>query len=148
MTPGRRLIAPLVLAALVCPLVGGCGARTATVSGRVTYQGKSVTNGSVLVYCSDKQIVRGNIDADGTYSIPNVPPGVSVVTVQSHARIPAGLRLHQDPPPSSGGPIPPAVEQADTQWVSIPQRYGFPEESGLRVVVEGGPVTFDIDLKP
>jgi hypothetical protein len=30
----------------------------------------------------------------------------------------------------------------------IPQRYAVPEESGLRVVVEDDPVTFDIDLKP
>jgi hypothetical protein len=146
MSSRHRFVAACVLVALAC--ASGCGSRTATVSGRVTYQGKPVANGSVIVYCSDKQIVRGNISADGTYSIPNVPPGTSVVTVQSHMRVPAGLRLHQSPPPSSGGPIPPTVDPADTDRIMIPQRYGFPEESGLVVMVEDGPVTFDIDLKP
>jgi hypothetical protein len=148
MSRRHRLIVMGVLAALVCSCAGGCASRTATVTGRVTYRGKPVTNGCVLVYCSDKQIARGNIGADGTYSIPNVPVGSSAVTVQSHARVPAGLRLPQNLPPSSGGPIAPIVEHTDTQRISIPQRYALPEESGLSVVVEDGPVTFDIDLKP
>ena len=143
-----RLVATSCLAALGCLFAAGCGSETATVSGRVTYQGKPVTNGSVIVYCSDKQIVRGNLGADGSYSIPNVPRGTSVVTVQTHARVPAGLRLQQNLPPSSGGPIAPTVEHSDTVRVSIPQRYALPEESGLSVVVDHGPVTFDIDLKP
>jgi hypothetical protein len=146
-----RFVAAGGLVALVCLFATGCGSKSATVTGRVTYNGKPVSNGSVIVYCSDKQIVRGNIAADGAYSIPNVPYGTSVVTVQSHARVPPGLRLQQSPPPSSGGPIPPTVEYTDTARVTIPQRYGLPEESGLGVVVDHGAVTFDIvlaDRKP
>lgn len=126
----------------------GCGSGTATISGRVTFQGKPVAGGSVIVYCSDKQIVRGIIGADGSYSIPNVPYGSAVVTVQAHSRLPQGLRLHQTVPPSSGGPIPPTADVNDTARVIVPQRYALPEESGLSVAVDRGQVTYDIDLKP
>jgi hypothetical protein len=101
-----------------------------------------------MLYCADKQIVRGNLGPDGTYAIPNVPRGPATVTVQSHARVPAGLRVAQQLPPSSGGPVLPGGGPADPEREPIPPRYAVPEESGLRVVVEGGPVTFDIDLKP
>jgi hypothetical protein len=148
MSRRHRIIVACLLATLACPLSGGCGSRTATVSGRVTFRGKPVNNGSVIVYCSDKQIVRGNLGTDGTYTIPNVPYGSSTVTVQSHSRVPAGLRMAQNLPPSSGGPVQPIVEHGDTLPVALPQKYSVPEESGLRVVVEDGPVTFDIDLKP
>jgi hypothetical protein len=126
----------------------GCDSNTSTLVGKVTYQGKPVVGGSVIVYCPDRQIVRSIIGTDGTYSIPNVPSGQAIVTVQAPARVPAGLRMKQSLPPSSGGPIPPTVEANDTARVLIPQRYALPEESGLSVVVDRGQVTYDIDLKP
>jgi len=129
-------------------LASGCGSSTSTVVGKVTYQGQPVSGGSVILYCPDKQIVRGIIGTDGTYSIPNVPGGIAVVTVQSPSRAPAGLRMQQSLPPSSGGPTPPTVAAHDTARVLIPQRYGLPEESGLSVVVDREQVTYDIDLKP
>jgi hypothetical protein len=134
--------------ALAGLLASGCGSNTSTVVGKVTYQGKPVAGGSVIVYCPDKQIVRSTIGTDGTYSIPNVPSGQAIVTVQSPARTPAGLRMKQSLPPSSGGPIPLTVEANDPARVLIPQRYALPEESGLSVVVDRGQVTYDIDLKP
>jgi hypothetical protein len=144
----NRAIAIGVVAALVCPGAAGCGTRTATVAGRVTYQNEPVANGSVVLYCSDQQIVRGNIAADGAYSIPNVPAGPAAVTVHAPARTPAGLQIKQDLPPVSGGPILPVGEHTAPAAITIPRRYALPEESGLRVVVEGGPVTYDIDLNP
>jgi hypothetical protein len=136
------------LIALAGLLASGCGANTSTLVGKVTYKGKPVVGGSVIVYCPDKQIVRGIIGPDGSYSIPNVPHGSAVVTVQSPARVPAGLRMKQTLPPSTGGPIPPTVDVNDTARVLIPQKYALPEESGLSVVVDRGQVTYDIDLKP
>jgi hypothetical protein len=136
------------LIALTALPAGGCGAGTSTVVGKVTYQGQPVNGGSVILYCPDKQIVRSIIGPDGSYSIPNVPCGSAVVTVQSPARVPAGLRMQQSLPPSSGGPTPPTVAAHDTARSLIPQRYGLPEESGLSVVVDREQVTYDIDLKP
>lgn len=135
------------LIALSGLLSSGCGSSTATVVGKVTYQGKPVSGGSVIVYCSDKQIARGIIAVDGTYSIPNVPYGSSVVTVQAPAQAPAGLRMQQTLPPSSGGPVPPTVPVNDPARIPIPLRYGVPEESGLSVAIDRASVTYDIDLK-
>ena len=121
--PFRSFAAPGAALALGCLFLTGCGSKTATVAGQVSYQGKPVTGGSVVFYCSDKQIVRGLIGTDGRYSIPNVPSGSAVVTVQSHAKLPEGFRLKQQLPPSTGGPVPPAVEASDTRKVSLPARY-------------------------
>ncbi len=145
----RPCVGIACLVALLGLFAGGCESKTSTVAGKVTYQGKPVAGGSVIVYCADKQIARGSIGADGTYTIPNVPFGSGTVTVQAPARVPDGLRIQQNTPPQSpGGPIPPTVEADDKRRVSIPQRYALPEESGLSVVVDRGQVTYDIDLKP
>lgn len=136
------------LAALLCLLAAGCGARTGTVAGRVTHLGRPVSGGSVVVYCSDKQIARGVLAADGTYTIPNVPHGVAAVTVQALPRVPVGLHEKQALPPMVNGPTPAAVERADPTKAGIPLRYALPEESGLSVVIDRGTVTYDIDLKP
>jgi hypothetical protein len=135
------------LAALLALAAAGCGADPSTVAGTVTYQGKPVAGGSVIVYCPDGQIARGTIGPDGSYAIPNVPAGAAAVTVQSYARLPNGLRLRQTLPPSSGGPTPP-VETGEPGPAPIPPRYALPEESGLSVVVDRARVTYDIDLKP
>lgn len=148
--PFRWSVVPWALGALGCLLAVGCEPKTATVSGVVTYQGKPVSGGSVVFYCSDKQIVRGLVGPDGRYSIPNVPVGSAsaVVTVQSHAKVPEGFRLKQQLPASSGGPVPPAVEASDPNKTTLPARYALPEESGLSLVVGRAQVTYDIDLKP
>lgn len=128
----------------------GCEPRTATVSGAVTYRGQPVGGGSVVFYCSDKQIVRGLIGADGRYSIPNVPVGSAsaVVTVQSHTKVPEGFRLKQQLPAANGGPVPPAPDGPEAPRAALPPRYALPEESGLAVRVDRAQVTYDIELKP
>ncbi len=134
--------------ALGCLLATGCASKTATVAGQVAYRGQPVTGGSVVFYCPDKQIVRGLIGPDGRYSIPNVPAGPAVVTVQAHAKVPEGFQLRQQLPKSNGGPIPPTADPGDTRKVALPARYALPEESGLSVTVDSRNVTYDIDLKP
>ena len=127
----------------------GCGGGTATVAGTVTFRGQPVPGGSVVLYCADKQIVRGLIGPDGAYSIPNVPLGAATVTVQTHARVPDGLRLKQNLPPAQDGPVPPeAAPRPADKAMAIPPRYALPEESGLSVVVGREPMTFDIPLRP
>jgi hypothetical protein len=124
----------------------GCGSNTAEVSGTVTYEGRPVPSGSVVLYCADGQIVRGNV-RDGQYSIPNVPRGAARVVVQSPQRVPPGLRLAQQLPPAHDGPIPPTAAGADTEpVVALPRRYSVPEESGLTMTVDGRAQTFDIHL--
>jgi hypothetical protein len=134
--------------ALAAASLSGCGSSTSTVTGAVTYQGQTLTSGSVILYCADKQIVRGLIASDGTYTIPNVPCGPATVTVQAHTRVPTGLGLKQQLPVAVGGPIPPGFEPPERQPISIPSRYGLPEESGLSIEVDSRTLTYDIVLKP
>lgn len=130
-------------------LASGCGApRTSTVVGTVTFLGEPVAGGSVVVYCADKQIARGIIGPDGTYAIPNVPPGTAVVTVQAPSRVPEGLQIKQNLPPSQGGPVVPSGGPVGAPRAAIPPRFALPEESGLSVTVDRAHVTYDIDLKP
>ena len=153
MSPSIRFFAASCVVVVIL-LATGCGADTTTVTGTVTYQNKPVTSGSVLIYCPDKQIVRGNLGPDGTYSIPNVPYGQAVVTVQAQPKSPMGLRTPQHLPPfSTGTPIPPSIESSRsdaqaTRGVVIPPRYALPEESGLSVLIDRKHVLFNIDLKP
>ena len=134
--------------ALLALIVTGCGSGTAQVEGNVTFDGKPMPGGSVVLYCGDGQIVRGLISADGHYAIPNVPRGPAKIAVQSHARVPQGLRLSQQVPPAVNGPIhPSSVDNAlGDRVVTIPARYSVPEESGLSLVVDGKGTTFDIHL--
>jgi hypothetical protein len=128
-------------------LATGCGSGTATVGGTVTSQGKPIKSGSVILYCPDKQIVRGLI-VEGKYSIPNVPCGSAIVTVQAHAKVPAGLNLQQQLPRNISSRRPTPVGVVESQTVEIPPRYSLPEESGLAIAVNQSNVTYEIDLKP
>lgn len=142
----RRALAAIVwIAVATCST--GCGSKPAVVTGTVTYQGKPLTGGSVILYCADDQIVRGVIGPDGAYTIPNVPRGVCRVTVKTYTPIPAGFRLKQELPPVHDGPIHPSQSPA-LSGEAVPERYAVPEESGLTVRVDRPQTIFDITLTP
>lgn len=146
MRPARPRFVLLFCASLPA-LAAGCAAKSAEVAGRVTCAGRAVTGGSVVLYCPDGQIVRGLIGPDGRYAIPNVPHGAAVVTVQTHARIPDGMKLRQLLPPSVNGPTPLPADRVPDKVVAVPPRYAVPEESGLSVVVDRPQVEYDIALE-
>src|SRR4051794_6835119 len=81
-----RLIAPLILAVSLA----GCGGRAATLSGRVSYRGRAVTSGSVIVLHADGTARSGVIRPDGTYAVEGVQKGPVRIGVLSpdpaHAR--------------------------------------------------------------
>ena len=53
---------------LAAALAVGCQGR-GDVSGKVTYQGKAVPFGTVLIEASDGSACQGNIEQDGTYTV-------------------------------------------------------------------------------
>src|SRR4051812_10074770 len=65
----RSVAAVIVFAAV------GCGGRTATLTGKVTYQGNPVVSGSVIVLGADGTARSGVIQPDGTYAVEGVPRG-------------------------------------------------------------------------
>jgi hypothetical protein len=145
--PRRRLAAAGGGFAALALLSAGCGGGTTAMSGRVAFKGAPVPGGSVILYCADKQIVYGVTDADGRYTIPSVPRGPAVVTVQTLPHKPYMIKHRLNLPPTKDGPAPPPAASPE-RVVALPPRYALPEESGLAVVVDGRNLTHDIDLRP
>lgn len=135
----RTRCLPIFAAAVCAATLAGCSPGTGDVSGRVTFRGRPVTAGSVLLFCPGKRIARGVLGPDGTYSIPHVPVGDAAVALRfapaPDAQLTGSRPLRADELPP--GPPP-----------GIPPRYTVPEESGLAVHVTRGRVVYDIELNP
>ena len=138
-----------VVAALLVAI--GCGGGTAPVAGKVTFQGKRVVFGTVVVIGTDGIPKSGPIQPDGTYRVAGVKVGPAKVAVSSPPppgvtlarKAPRGGREDDDGRAAVDGPVNPEVAK---NWFPIPNKYGDPEKSGLTAEVKPGqPV--DIDLK-
>ena len=145
-----RLTATPVLAALVFA-AAGCGGGTADVSGKVTYQGKPVVFGTVVLIGPDGVPKSGPIQPDGSFRVTGVKPGAAKVAVSSPP--PPGATLPKkgpaigrdagDKPPENETPVSPEVAR---NWFPLPDKFADPAQSGATADVQSGkPV--DIDLK-
>ncbi len=132
---------PLVLLTMLLPAAGGCG-RTATVSGRVTYQGRPVVFGSVIVIGEDGKAVSAAIEPDGTYTVAGIRPGPVQIRVLSPdpLRSRVARTIH-----SSTGPA--LAKERPTGWFALPPGYRGAAEQTLAPTVGNGRVHHDIDLK-
>lgn len=118
----------------------GCGPRTATVSGKVTYQGKPVVVGTLTLVAADGSAHQTGLGPDGSFTLPSVPTGPARVGVSSPEPPPAGKGSRSgDSRVKVPAPPPPGA------WVRLPDKYADPTTSGVTVTVGGGPA--DIDLK-
>lgn len=71
--------------------VMGCGPKTSTVSGTVTFNGEAVANGAVSFFPTDgKGAPAGGLIKDGRYTVTGVKPGE--MTVQLSCPVIAGTR--------------------------------------------------------
>ena len=132
--------------ALIGCVMAGCGATEeplGVATGRVTYHGEPVTEGSVTF--SDK--VRGAayvapLGADGKFELQvargfGVPPGKYVVTIGPPQAMPS-----MDPAKNFAGPA------GNKDYKNIPMKYRDEKTSGLEaVVVSGANNPFDFDMK-
>src|SRR5262245_29496822 len=86
----------LALAGLIClSFVGlaGCGksGNTTTVSGNISYNGKSVPGGLINFLAQGARPQGGAINPDGTYSF-ELPPGDYQVRIDTPPPLPAGWK--------------------------------------------------------
>jgi hypothetical protein len=122
------LLAAVCLSALV-----GCGSKSNSVTGKVTFNGQPVTGGSVTFLpisvsegepTSAGKPAAANVDANGTYKM--APGGDSGGAVQGKHRViysppvtemPAGVELKpgQGPPPSPFDGLKPKLETVDVK---------------------------------
>lgn len=146
-----RLFQLMAVSALV--FSAGCGSKVATVSGKVTFQGKPVVYGVVSIIGPDGITQSGSIQPDGSFSVSGVGIGEGKVAVTS-----------LKPPDGTGGktkgfgrdapgdderkpaePDPAASPEVIKNWFPIPSKYGDHKQSGLTVPVgDGKSVTIDL----
>jgi hypothetical protein len=168
----RRWRAPLLVALMlslgVC--LGGCGSakNTAVVSGKVTYNGESVTGGKIELYDADnpdEQPIPGDIKGDGTFGFGGVTPGKKKVVVltehlnSSGAKPGMGPNLPGRPPMLRGntaGAPPDKGHEEDwaklggkPKYVKIPMKYSKKNTTDLVWDVQNTttPQSFNIELK-
>ena len=91
-----RLIRPAVLLAALA--LTGCGGGTTDVSGKVTYKGKPVVYGTVVVLDGGGVPKSGAIQPDGTFRVS----GVKVGRGQGGGVQPAAARVRAGPKPRTG----------------------------------------------
>ena len=64
-----------IMPVLLFVALSGCGDGTATLSGTVTYKGRPVTSGSIIVLNGDGTARSGVIQPDATYTVAGVKLG-------------------------------------------------------------------------
>jgi hypothetical protein len=129
----------LVVLCLSFSAIGGCRrAASATVTGKVDYDGTPLNSGYVEFFMNNSAVKGANISPNGTYLISDVPFGLAVVSV------------NVDPPP--GAPpkdiTPTAIPGTyEENPVLIPRKYGSVETSGINTQVAMPYQVFDIHLE-
>jgi len=131
---------------LLLAVAAGCGESlppTVSVEGKVTWQGKPLTDGTVMFHPvaipegSPRRPATCELGPDGTYRLSTfrrqdgVVPGRYAVVIHSYTSQPT-------------------LENPDAPWIwRIPERYGDPERSGFEVTIPddaAGTLRFDFDL--
>lgn len=78
-------------AGLAVVTMAGCGPKTSTVSGTVTFNGEAVADGSISFFPTDgKGSPAGGLIKDGRYTVTGMAPGEK--TVQLSSPVIAGTR--------------------------------------------------------
>jgi len=136
-----KLVAGMLLG-LAITVVAGCGGQKAQVTGKVSYKGTALGNGTVTFHPKvGARVMGAAIQPDGTYRIDDAPVGEVTITVET-------VR------PAHTPPMPPGMPGADRmgptasgKYVPIPPTYKDPAVSTLTYTVKPGEQTYDIELK-
>lgn len=139
---GRQLqVGGSVVLGLLVSMAIGCGQggsnvgpkQDASISGKVTYKGKPVTD-AIISFESPDRGAYGTPFKDGTYSVPKMASGEFTVTVNPVAAPP---KME----PTADGKIPEAAKRED-----VPQKYRGAATSGTKTTVKAGSNKFDLDM--
>lgn len=135
----RRFFASAgLLAVALCSAGCGDGPRV-DVSGTVSYKGKPLAYGTVNAIASDQMVYYGAIREDGSFTIPNVPPGpikLGVVSPDPYFQRVASpeAKAELEERERKAGVTPPA-KPPKGKWFPIPQKYSDPRTSGMEADV-------------
>jgi hypothetical protein len=149
----------LVPLGFLCLLVLAVGCSSyASVKGKVTYQGKALTGGTVLFTSPGKGSQTAIIGEDGSYSIDKIAAGPVKIAVETQSVQPPITGFTKGGPPKSMEPpkgvTPPGAANPvygsggkKRTAVKIPENYADPDKSGLTYTVKTGAQDHPIDLK-
>lgn len=132
------------LAGCVLPITLGCskggGKNTATITGKVLYNGKPVTGGSLVLHPASGGQFPITLRPDGTFSATGAPHGDMKVTVNTEM-------LHDMTPAvqSPDGKTPPRQDLG--VYVAIPEAYMSPSTTPLTWKIEKGTEDRTFELK-
>lgn len=124
------------------------GPKRATVSGRITFQGKPVIWGSVVLVGPDGRCAAGRIEQDGTYRVENASTGAVTVGVISRDPLvqnwATNLKSTRNRPTAKLFSAKPPVDR--NRWFPLPAHFEEPASSGVTLSIKGGTNETDITL--
>jgi hypothetical protein len=126
-------------------VAGGCGGKAA-VEGKVIYQGRLVTTGTVIFLSSDHKARTAVIQADGSYTISGLRPGEYKIGVISRDPSAGRSTRRRNRQALAGGKPTSPFEAAAGAWFPLPDRCENPETSGLSYTFTSGKAQHDIEL--
>jgi len=128
-------------------LATGCGASPAEVTGRITYKGRPVQVGWVLILGADGAPHYGTLGPDGRYAVAGVRSGPVRLAVASPSPEASTELTHKKEAALRKwkGTTAPAPAAA-SDWFPLPDRYGDPNRSGLTKELRPGANVIDLDL--
>ncbi len=132
---------------LLLPLLAavGCGPGVGEVSGKVTYQGKALPDGTVTLMASDGKPYEGKIQPDGSY-VTSLAAATGKGKAAGKGERTARVTAPPEPEPDKEGGKG-AGKEAAGSGSRIPLDYGDFSKSGLTVQVARPSARLDLDLK-
>lgn len=128
-----------VVASLCLTPLSGCGKsgefETAPVVGTVAFDGKRLSQGTVVFIPEKGKMALGVIQSDGSYSLETYVPGDGAIVGPCRAEVRVITTFGEENELKAAAPL------------VIPARYSSVNTSGLTYVVEAGKInTFEIAL--
>jgi hypothetical protein len=132
--------------------LAGYGSGTGAVKGRVTFRGKPVVSGAVVLLGANNKVVSGPLDTEGRYTINGVPLGKVQVAVVSPNPAPPPprflrgilkrrekeMKLLEEKTNVKDSPAPAAPKVDSSKWFPLPKQYELADTSGLTTTIHGG----------
>lgn len=152
-TSFRNPIRPLAAALLLLLLAAGCDkVSRAELHGTVKWNGRPLTDTTVIFMGADNMTYPVDLKADGTYEVKGVPRGrVRVSVQQSLPSVVAKANPGKGSVPKMGetkdAKLPESAELVKKQGARLPVRYANPEQSGLDFDLTDPRQEWSVDLK-
>ncbi len=124
------------------------GTPKANVTGRVTYQGRPVIWGSVVIAGKDGRSAAGPIKPDGTFEVANAPTDAVSVAVVSRDPLlqtwATNIKVSRNRPTRAAFSASPVDRK---KWFPLPAKFEDPSNSGVATTLKRGDNEFNVDLQ-